>query len=75
LRSARGDLVGALGDFNQVIEINPRYARAYANRGMIFLVRRQDAQAQKDFATALELDSSLKAGLEKSIEQIRKTRK
>ena len=48
--------------------------RAHANRGIIMLLRRQDAEAQRDFAKAIEFDSSLKADLEKSIDQIRKAR-
>jgi hypothetical protein len=41
---------------------------------MIMLLRKQDAEAQRQFATALEIDSSLKLSLEKSIDQIVKTR-
>jgi Flp pilus assembly protein TadD len=75
LRGAKSDLDGALGDFGKVIELNPRHAKAYANRGMIMLLRGQDAQAQMEFATAIELDSSLRPALEKSVAQIMKTRK
>ena len=64
-----------LADFGKVIELDPRYAKAYANRGMILLLRRQDTEAKRDFATALELDSSLKAALEKSVDQIVKVRR
>ena len=74
LRGAKGDLDGALADFGKVIESDPRYAKAYANRGMIMLLRRQDAEAQKEFATALALDSGLKPALQKSIDQILKSR-
>jgi hypothetical protein len=42
---------------------------------MIMLLRRQDTEAKKDFATAVELDSSLKVALEKSVDQIVKNRR
>ena len=74
LRAAKGDLDGALADFAKVIELNPRHAKSYANRGMIMLLRRQDAEAQKEFDTALALDSGLKPALQKSIDQILKSR-
>jgi Flp pilus assembly protein TadD len=67
-------LDGALADLGKSIELNPRNARAHANRGMIMLLRRQDSEAQKEFDAALEIDSSLKTDLEKSIAQIIKTR-
>ena len=74
LRGAKSDLDGALADYAKTIELNPRNAKAYANRGMIMLLRRQDAAAQKEFDTALKIDSSLKTNLEKSIDQIKKSR-
>jgi Tfp pilus assembly protein PilF len=54
--------------------LNPKNARAHANRGMIMLLRRQDLEAQKEFDAALKIDSSLKTDLEKSIDQIIKAR-
>ena len=54
--------------------LNPKNARAHANRGMIMLLRRQDVEAQKEFDAALKIDSSLRTDLEKSINQIIKTR-
>ncbi len=74
VRGAKGDLDGALADFAKVIELDPRHAKAYANRGMIMLLRRQDTEAQKELDTALRLDSSLKTVLQKSVDQIMKTR-
>jgi Flp pilus assembly protein TadD len=74
LRGAKGDLDGALADFAKVIELDPRHAKAYANRGMIMLLRRQDTEAQKQLDTAVELDSSLKPALQKSVDQIIKSR-
>ena len=74
MRSARGDLDGALADFAKVIELDPNHAKAYANRGLIMLRRRQDTEAQKQLDKALELDSSLKDALQKSADQIRKIR-
>jgi Tfp pilus assembly protein PilF len=70
----KGDLDGALKDFANAIQLDPRHARAHANRGIVLLLRKQDVEAQKEFDKALELDSSLKSVLEKSVDQISKTR-
>ena len=69
LRGAKSDLDQALADYAKTIELNPKNARAYANRGLIMLLRGQDASAKKEFDTALKIDSSLKAELEKFREQ------
>jgi tetratricopeptide (TPR) repeat protein len=74
LRGAKSDLDGALADYAKTIELNPKNARAYANRGLILLLRRQDAAAQKEFDNALRIDGSLKTDLQKSIDQIIKAR-
>ena len=55
-------------------QVNRRLAMEYLNRGMIMLLRRQDAEAQREFAKAIEFDSNLKADLEKSIDQMRRAR-
>jgi Flp pilus assembly protein TadD len=74
LRGAKGDLDGALADYAKVIELDPRYAKAYANRGMIKLLRRQDADAQTDLDKAFELDDTLRPILQKRIDEIMKAR-
>jgi Flp pilus assembly protein TadD len=63
-----------LADFAKVIELDPRHAKAYANRGMIKLLRRQDVDAQKELDRAMELDSSLRPALQKRVDEIMKSR-
>ena len=36
MRKAGGDLEGAIEDFDQAIEIDPRYFEAYINRGALY---------------------------------------
>ena len=75
MRGARGDLDGAISDFAKAIELNPQNAKAYANRGIIMLLQGRDAAAQKEFDTALKIDSSLNSGLQNRINQIVKARR
>ena len=45
----------ALTCFNRAIEINPKTAMAYSNRGNVFYNRRQYEQAMADYNRAVEL--------------------
>ena len=56
-------LEDALGAYNRAIELNPQYARAYANRGDIWrkMGKREDAIA--DYRHALSLDGNNKLAL------------
>ena len=47
---------GALSDFNTVVSLNPRDARAYVNRGKVKVKLRQYQSAVDDFSSALHLD-------------------
>ena len=75
LRGARGDLDGAIADFTKVIEVNPQHAKAYANRGIIMLLQGHDADAQKEFDTALKIENTLNPDLQSRINQIIRGRK
>ncbi len=53
----KGDVQGALADFNRAIEIDPKYAIAYYGRGFLAVEKLQDIQgALADFNRAIELD-------------------
>ncbi|WP_310487492.1 tetratricopeptide repeat protein [Chamaesiphon sp. VAR_69_metabat_338] len=53
----KGDVQGALADFNRAIEIDPKYAIAYYGRGFLAAEKLQDIQgALADFNRAIELD-------------------
>jgi tetratricopeptide (TPR) repeat protein len=55
-RRERGELADALADVNQVIALNPKHARAYANRGLVRLLQWRDVEAEQDFATCYGLE-------------------
>ncbi|MGP8215059.1 MAG: tetratricopeptide repeat protein [Bacteroidia bacterium] len=47
----------ALSDYNKLLELDPAYAHAYNNRGLIYYDRGQYDLAMADYNKALELDS------------------
>jgi tetratricopeptide (TPR) repeat protein len=64
----------AVNDFNRAIELDPRYALAYGNRGLALLRQGKDAEAEKDFERAVALRPELKAELELNVERAKKWR-
>jgi tetratricopeptide (TPR) repeat protein len=50
-----------LADYEQAIELNPKFGRAYVLRGLILLKRGQGAAAQKDLEKGFQFDASLHA--------------
>jgi tetratricopeptide (TPR) repeat protein len=52
----KGQYDQAIMDFNQAIEINPRYIKAYNNRGIIYRLRGQYDRAISDFNKAIEMN-------------------
>jgi Tfp pilus assembly protein PilF len=61
LLAQKGDLDGALADLNKAIEIEPNYAKAYGDRGIVRLMRGEDAAAELDFKKCFELDVKLES--------------
>jgi hypothetical protein len=52
----------AIADFTKAIPTESSAREGYANRGIILLLQRYDADAQKDFDKALKLDGALNPG-------------
>ena len=64
----KGEMVRAIDDFTRAIELDPKIAWAYLNRGLIWVYLGEDARAQKDFAECLRLKPELKTDLDPRIE-------
>jgi tetratricopeptide (TPR) repeat protein len=58
----QGNFQGALADYTQAIEINPRNANAYYNRGLLKATKLQDEQgALADYNSAIQIRPSYDA--------------
>ena len=71
LLAQRGDLDGAMADLNRAIEIEPKYAKAYGDRGIVRLMRGEDAVAELDFRKCFELDKTLESQFKAAAYHIR----
>jgi len=69
-RAASGDLKGAIADYSQTIDFDPRDASAYLNRGLARLMLHQEKEAKKDLDTCLKLDARLKPQLDEAIRHL-----
>src|SRR5437867_4756288 len=58
-RFAKGDLDGAIGDYNRALEADPKFAEAYLNRGKARQVKKDLDGAIADYEAALINDSAL----------------
>ncbi|CAN1723684.1 protein of unknown function [Hyphomicrobium sp. 1Nfss2.1] len=63
IRAARGDILGAVGDSDYAIAIDPTLAVAYYNRGLINARVHLWASATEDFKTAALLDPGIGGGV------------
>jgi tetratricopeptide (TPR) repeat protein len=52
----KGQYDQAISDFNQAIEMNPRYDRAYNNRGIVYRLKGQYNWAISDFNKAMAIN-------------------
>ena len=57
-RQAAGDLAGAVAAYTRAIEIHPKFAEAFNNRGVAYLNQKNYAAADADFTRSLELEPS-----------------
>ena len=55
-KGRRGDLKGAIEDFNQALSLNPNYAQAYYNRGVAYAHLGENQKAIADYSQALSLN-------------------
>ena len=58
-KKAKGDLAGAIADYNRAIELDPKYAAAYYNRGLAKKAKGDLDGAIADYNRAIELDPKL----------------
>jgi Tfp pilus assembly protein PilF len=65
LLQQKGDLEGALADFNRAIKADPRHAQAYANRGFVLLQQGKKTQGELDLTRSIALNPMLKVFIEK----------
>lgn len=68
------DLSSALADFSKAIELRPEMAIFYVERGVTYLLMNRDAEAEKDFATALSMNPSLQPTIETRRDEAKKQR-
>jgi tetratricopeptide (TPR) repeat protein len=71
-----GRIDEAIADFDRTIEINPRYANAYFNRGELLISRDQVQEAMRDYEQAIELgptDAAMYNSLGMAYSKLRQT--
>ena len=67
----KGDVVGASADYDQAIALNPRFAEAYENRGILRLRQGKVDEAEQDFAQCFALNPHLRPTLERRIRELK----
>lgn len=71
LLGQRGDLDGAMADLDKAIELEPKFAKAYGDRGIVHVMRGEDAAAESDFKRCFELDKTLEFQFKATAHQLR----
>jgi tetratricopeptide (TPR) repeat protein len=54
-----GEFDRAIKQYNRAIEINPDYAKAYNNRGLVYFVKGEFERAILDYSKAIKIDPDL----------------
>ena len=71
LLAQQGELDQAIADLNKAIEIAPQNAKAYGDRGLIRILRGEEANAELDFKKCFELDAALEPQFKLAVNQIK----
>jgi tetratricopeptide (TPR) repeat protein len=58
-KAQKGDLDGAVADFGQAIQLNPKYADAYNGRGFVYYQQKNYEKAINDYNEAIRLAPNL----------------
>ena len=72
LLAKQGETDRAIVDLNKAIEIAPQYAKAYGDRGLIRLMRGENADAESDLKKCFELDSALESQFKVAADQVKR---
>ena len=67
----KGDLDGGMADLNKAVELEPKFAKAYGDRGIVHLMRGEDAAFDADFRKCFELDRTLEFQFKAAANQLR----
>lgn len=71
LLAQKGDFDGAIADLNKAVELEPKYAKAYGDRGIVQLMRDEDTAAESDFKKCFELDKTLEPQFKSAANKIK----
>ena len=72
LLAKQGELERAIVDLNKAIELAPQYAKAYGDRGLIRLMRGENADAESDLKKCFALDSTLEPQFKVAADQVKR---
>jgi tetratricopeptide (TPR) repeat protein len=55
----KGDNTGAIADYTKAIQLDPKFAKAYNERGLVYQILQQEKNALADFDRAIQLKPDL----------------
>lgn len=67
----KSDLDGGMADLNKAVELEPKFAKAYGDRGIVHLMRGEDTAFESDFRKCFELDRTLEFQFKAAANQLR----
>ena len=67
----KADLDGGMADLDKAIELEPKFAKAYGDRGIVHLMRGEDTAAESDFRKCFELDKTLEIQFKAAANQLK----